>query len=116
MFGLEEFGAGPRKVIKAALCVPAFVALWFAFIVLKPLYFTALDKDTTLLPKSMTVSPSLAPPTVDYSDPQVNKQKKKKAKAKPAMRAPGITASCRPGRVPRERGRSARSVRIRQSS
>lgn len=69
MFGLEEFGAGPRKVIKAALCVPAFVALWFAFIVLKPLYFTALDKDTTLLPKSMTVSPSLAPPTVDYSDP-----------------------------------------------
>ena len=83
MFGLEEFGAGPRKVIKAALCVPAFVALWFAFIVLKPLYFTALDKDTTLLPKSMTVSPSLAPPTVDYSDPQVNKQKKKKAKAKP---------------------------------
>ena len=90
---LDEFSPMARRVILCVMCIPAALALWLAFVVLKPLYFSALDTDTKILPKSLTASPSLAP-TVDFSDPSVDLKSKagKGGKRKAAVADPGPDA------------------------
>ena len=90
---LDEFSPMARRVILCVMCIPAALALWLAFVVLKPLYFSALDTDTKILPKSLTASPSLAP-TVDFSDPSVGLKSKagKGGKRKAAVADPGPDA------------------------
>ena len=110
MFGsrLEEFSPAARKLIMAVMCIPAVILCWFAFTVLKPVYFSALD--TTLLPRSMTVAPSTPPQaeiigTTRLASPAKAAKGAKGAKAE-KRKAAGADTSSQVKKLPKSKGKN----------
>ncbi len=97
----SEFSPSARRLIMFVALVPACILGWFAFTILKPVYFSALD--TTILPKSMTAPPAASPAHAAKAaakaaaPPKVKRPKGSKRKAAGAEEsrdaAPGKTAS-----------------------